>query len=83
MSNSSLGVPEFVRVAPAPGCLDPASLPQIQLSHLNSIQTAAARASQTPPPTPLFHSPSTLNSHPLSSAGRYLKLLGLQRNLLI
>ncbi len=52
MSNISMGVPEFVRVAPAPGCPEPVSLPQIQPSHLTSFQTVLAGAIQTPPPTP-------------------------------
>jgi len=55
--NISIGVPEFVRVAPAPGCPEPVSLPQIQSSHLTSLQIAIAGAIQAPPPTPVFHSP--------------------------
>ena len=57
MLNIRIGVPEVVRVGPAPGCPDPVSLPQIQSSYLISLQIAIAGAIQAPPPTPVFHSP--------------------------
>ena len=57
MLNSSMGVPEFVRVAPASGCPDPVFLPQIQPSLQTSLQNALACAIQAPPPTPGIHSP--------------------------
>jgi hypothetical protein len=52
MSNLSIDVPGFVRAAPVPGCPDPAFLPQIQPSHLTSLQIAPADAIKAPPPTP-------------------------------
>ena len=57
MLNSSMGVPEFVRVAPASGCPDPVFLPQIQPSLQTSLQYALTCAIQAPPPTPGIHSP--------------------------
>jgi|GEM_PF-2256230 hypothetical protein len=57
MLNSRIGVPEVVRVGPAPGCPDPVSLPQIQSNRLISLQIAIAGAVQAPPPTPVFHFP--------------------------
>jgi hypothetical protein len=57
MLNIRSGVPGFVRVGPAPRCRVAVSLPQIQPSHLISLQIALAHAIQAPPPTPGIHSP--------------------------
>ncbi len=51
------GAPRAHPFWPAPGCPDPATLPQIQLLPPTGSRLCAPRAIQAPPPTPESHSP--------------------------